>query len=63
VLEALLTHPVVDERRTLALHEVAGGEIVQNRVAGDGVERALFRDVARLTADDDRKLRFPVDLF
>ena len=64
-VEILLAQPVELERRGVGdlrpLGEVARREIVADGVAGDVVERALDRHVARRPADDGGELRLPVD--
>src|SRR6266567_2182735 len=42
--------------------EHALGNVVGETIAGDHVERVLFAQIARTTADDDAELDFPVEL-
>ena len=41
---------------------VADRAVVENRVAGDVVERVSLRDVAAALADDDREFAFPIEI-
>ena len=41
--------------------EIARGDVVETDVAGDGLERVLDRNLARVAADDDTELRLVVD--
>ena len=49
-----------DLLHVLAEHEVARGDVVDDRVAGDVVERVLAGDAERLAADHDREFELPV---
>src|SRR5262249_22247601 len=42
--------------------ELPLGDVVADAIAGDGVERVLFRQVARAAPDHDRDLALPVEL-
>src|SRR5260370_617094 len=64
-LEALLTHPIEVKGRVdryfLALQMITSRQVIDDRQAGNVLQRVRDTDVATISSDDQRDLRLPVN--
>jgi len=62
VLEAFLPDPVIDERSSLALHQIACRQIVYDQISSNGIKRLFLGDVSGRTCNHSAEFSLPIDL-